>query len=84
MGLFRDGNSKELVGQTLAIEEGEKIYLTIRDTGFSTVCISIFDLCAESATLLSTERPSGRELRQKESYIGKVDFTGKLVGSAMA
>ncbi|KAK2684822.1 hypothetical protein QWA68_016319 [Fusarium oxysporum] len=83
MGQVRDGKYEPWSGETPAIEEGEKFYLKIRNTGSPTVYVWIFDLCAESATLLSTRSPDGRELRQNEPYIyGKEDFAGKLVGAA--
>ncbi|KAK7397937.1 hypothetical protein QQX98_012691 [Neonectria punicea] len=83
LGRVRDGNCEPWSGETPAIAEGETFYLKIRNTGSPAVYVSIFDLCAESTTLLSTGSPSGRELRQNESYTyGKVDLTGKLVGSA--
>jgi hypothetical protein len=84
-GRVRDGKCEPWSGETPVIEEGERFYLTIRNTGSPTVYVWIFDVCAESATLLSTGSPSGRELRQNESYTyGKVDLTGKLVGAAMS
>ncbi|CAM1504858.1 Fc.00g024490.m01.CDS01 [Cosmosporella sp. VM-42] len=53
---------------TPVMHEGEKLYVKITNTGPSKVYVFIFDVRAESTTLLSTRCPSGRALEAKEEY----------------
>jgi hypothetical protein len=82
LGQVRDGRCEPWSEKTPAIKEGGKFYLKIRNIGSPSVYIWVFDLCAGSVRLLSSASPSGRELREDETYVfGKVDFTGKLPGA---
>ncbi|KAH7232938.1 caspase domain-containing protein [Fusarium tricinctum] len=82
LGCVRDGQCEPWSEETPAIEEGAKFYLKIRNTASPSVHVWVFDLCAESVTLLSSATPSGRELHHNDTYtFGKVDFTKKLVGT---
>ncbi|KAM5348930.1 hypothetical protein ACJ41O_008753 [Fusarium nematophilum] len=69
-------------GDILTLVEGERFYLKISNNGSKTVYVSIFDLCADAAILVSCGCPTGYELRQGDSYtFGEDGFTGELEGS---
>ena len=85
IGLVEDQQCQPFSEETVVVEEGERFYVKIRNTSSSKRYVSIFDVCADSVTLLSTGSPSGHELREGQSYTyGAVDFTGQLVGSQVS
>ncbi|KAF6804403.1 peptidase c14 caspase catalytic subunit p20 [Colletotrichum musicola] len=87
VGTVAPGGEKQPGGpKGLLVKEGDKIYIEVRNDGRSTVYASIFDLCPDSVSLLSTASPSGRELMPGETYLyGERDIVlGDLEGSKMS
>ncbi|KAF6837415.1 peptidase c14 caspase catalytic subunit p20 [Colletotrichum plurivorum] len=87
VGTVAPGGEKQPSGpKGLLVKEGDKIYIEVRNDGRSTVYASIFDLCPDSVSLLSTASPSGRELMPGETYLyGERDIVfGDLEGSKMS
>ncbi|KAH9227459.1 hypothetical protein K456DRAFT_58010 [Colletotrichum gloeosporioides 23] len=67
----------------LAITEGDRIFIKLRNNGDSTVLVTIFEICAGSVMMLTSATPSGRELRPNEEYtFGELHMIfGTLQGS---
>ncbi|KAI0855327.1 caspase domain-containing protein [Xylaria cubensis] len=80
----RQGERETLSGETITLNETDKICFDIRNTGKETVYVSLLEVCAGSIMLLSVATPSGHELEKDQVYsYGRVDFTGELIGSSM-
>ncbi|PWI65080.1 hypothetical protein PCL_07379 [Purpureocillium lilacinum] len=85
LGRVRDGIRHPLSEEDPTMEEGDRFYLKVGNTGESTVYVSLFDVCADSANLLSTGNPSGHEIKKGSFYIyGEQDLTDTLVGSEVS
>ncbi|KAI0166691.1 caspase domain-containing protein [Hypoxylon sp. FL1284] len=83
LGTVRNGKREDLSGETITIKENESIYIRVKNTGQSLVYVSLFDVCAGSARLISTSTPDGRELGAGGIYTyGELDYLGELAGSA--
>ncbi|CAH0002518.1 unnamed protein product [Clonostachys byssicola] len=85
MGIVIDGQPLPYSPGTVTVQEGENLYVKIRNTGDSKLWVSIFDICAESVILLSDGSPTGYEISQGEVYtFGDEDFCdGGLIGTEM-
>lgn len=86
VGTVVDGVKTPSGPRGLVVKEGDKIYIEVRNGGQKAVYASIFDLCPDTVSLLSTASPSGRELQPGETYLyGERDIVfGDLEGSEMS
>ncbi|CAH0033270.1 unnamed protein product [Clonostachys rhizophaga] len=84
-GIVINGKTQPFSTEIVTVEEGENLYLKIRNIGKSKLWVSIFDICAESVTLLSDGSPIGHEIGEDGVYTyGEIDFMCRLVGSEMS
>ncbi|KAJ4094453.1 hypothetical protein NW760_012719 [Fusarium oxysporum] len=84
IGYVKDGLPVSYPGQGVTLVEDTRIYISVTNTGTCTLYVSMFDICADSVTLLSNGSPSGIELLPGKMYrFGEVDITRELRGSVV-
>ncbi|KAL6366213.1 hypothetical protein LRP88_00310 [Fusarium phalaenopsidis] len=84
IGYVQDGLPIPYRGQGVTLVEETRIYISVTNIGTRTLYVSMFDICADSVTLLSNGSPSGIELLPGKTYrFGEVDITGELRGSVI-
>ncbi len=81
-GSVQDGAATPLSEPNMTLVEDGRMYITVTNMSRQMLYVSMFDVCADSVTLLSKGSPSGIQLLAGKSYrFGEVDITGELCGS---